>query len=506
MKNVLQYLERTVARVPDRLAISDGREGQGLTFFELYEGARRMASALCERGLCGKRVAILMERHPATVMAMLGVRYAGACYSPLDVSMPRERMHGILSRADAALLVCDDQSRSLALQMGLAVCSVEELLAADVDESALAHVRAEQIDTDPIYIIFTSGSTGVPKGVVGCHRAVIDYAEALIGTLGFEQDCVFGCQSPLYFDAPLKELLTTLAKGATTYLIPKRLFSFPVLLLRYLNEHGINTICWVSSALSAVAALGALDAETPTTLRTVVFGSETLPLKAFYAWREALPRADFWQLYGPTEATGMSCYFHVDRPIEPGERIPIGRPFDNTGLILLSEQGERILPKAGQCSEAGEILLRGSCLTLGYDHDDRNDECFIQNPLQSAYGERVYRTGDMACYNARGELEFLGRKDGQLKRMGHRIETGEIEASALGLPGVWSAACLVCGREGKLTLFYTGEPEQSQLVRSLGERLPRYLLPDRIQKMSEIPLTDNGKIDRQALAKRAREE
>ena len=129
-----------------------------------------------------------------------------------------------------------------------------------------------------MYIIFTSGSTGNPKGVVGCHRAVIDYAEALTGALGFDESCVFGCQSPLYFDAPFKELLTTLKCGATTCLVPCRLFSFPLLLLGYLRENRVNTVCWVSSALSAVAMLGALEIAPPTTLRQIVFGSEVFPL------------------------------------------------------------------------------------------------------------------------------------------------------------------------------------------------------------------------------------
>ena len=506
IKNILQYLERTASRVPEKTAFSQGGQGESLTFGALLELSRRVGSELCRQGMTGRRVAVWMDRCPMAIAVMLGAVYAGACYVPLDASMPRERVTHILSSAKVALLLCDRTNIDAARQSGCPVCPVDELLSADADETALSVVRAAQIDTDPIYMIFTSGSTGLPKGVVGCHRAVIDYGEALTAALGLDETRVFGCQSPLYFDAPLKEILTTLMYGATTYLIPRRLFSFPTLLLEYLKENGINTVCWVSSALHAVATLGALEQQAPTTLDKVVFGSEVLPMKSFHAWRAALPRAEFFQLYGPTEATGMSCYYRVDRDFGEGERIPIGRPLDNTGLFLLGADGDPILPHAGSRSEQGEICLRGSCLTLGYDHDERTSISFVQNPLHNAYPETVYRTGDIACYNERGELEFLGRRDSQIKRMGHRIELGEIEAQSLACAGVTAAACVACEQDGEMVLFYTGETDGASLRQQLEKRLPRYYMPRRICRRTELPLTENGKIDRRALGKEAGEE
>lgn len=493
MKNVLEYLEYTAARYPDKIALTDGVGGASLTFSALLDRARRAGAAFCRAHLTGKRVAVLMERHPEAVAAMMGAAYAGACCVPLDANMPQERLAYILDHSSVAAIVCDKACAALAATLGLPVLDAEILFAASGDDACLAAVRDAQTPEDELYIIFTSGSTGVPKGVVGCHRAVIDYAEALTAALGFGEDCVFGCQSPLYFDAPLKELLTMMKCGATVCLVPRRLFSFPVPLLRYLNDNRVNTICWVSSALSSVAALGGLEAEKPTTLRTVVFGSEVFALPHFRLWREALPEADFWQLYGPTEATGMSCYFKVNRDFADGERIPIGRPFDGTGLLLIDENGN--------AADEGEICLYGDCLTLGYDNDKaRTDEAFVRLRCEDGVTRRVYRTGDIARRNGRGELEFLGRRDGQIKRMGHRVELGEIEAVALGCGGVHEAACVVSGTDTELVLYITGDADVTDVERTLRERLPRYMMPRRCCRLDRLPHTDNGKIDRRALA------
>jgi amino acid adenylation domain-containing protein len=499
IKNVLQYLEETAARLPDKIAFSDGEGGASLTFSALLDAAKRIGSGLCRVGLAGKRVAVLMERHPAAIAAMLGATYAGAIYVPLDATMPSERIAQILSGCRASGLVCDEKNHATAASFDLPTMLCESLAEQEIDHAALHAVRTRMIDTDPMYIIFTSGSTGMPKGVVGCHRAVIDYGEALTGALNLGERCVFGCQSPLYFDAPLKEILTTLMCGATTYLIPRTLFSFPVPLIDYLTRNGINTICWVSSALAHISTLGALKAKAPHTLTTVVFGSETLPVSHYRAWRDALPEATFYQLYGPTEATGMSCVWRADRELGGDESIPIGKPLDNTDLILLNDAGERIFFESGRMSEVGEIYLRGSCLTLGYDHNDDATSCaFVQNPLHKAYTETVYRTGDLARYNERGELIFLGRRDGQIKRMGHRIETAEIESCANSCEGVDGAVCLVTDRN-TLTLYYTGDAPEERVVDKLRARLPRYYLPSCVKKMTSFPRMENGKVDRRAL-------
>ena len=154
-------------------------------------------------------------------------------------------------------------------------------------------------------------------------------------------------------------------------------FSFPVRLLEYLNTYKINTVCWVVSAFTQVSALGAFDVVRPEYLHTVAFGSEVFPKKDYKMWREVLPNARFFNLYGPTEATGMSCYWSAERELDEAEPIPIGRPFDNTDILLITEDG-----RESELGEEGEICIRGTCVTMGYyNNSQRTAEAFVQNPI-----------------------------------------------------------------------------------------------------------------------------
>ena len=410
--------------------------------------------------------------------------------------MPRARIESIIENLSPRAIIADKKNFENAKSMGIEHTFLyDDICEYPQNAEALSAIRSRQCDTDPIYVVFTSGSTGVPKGVLACHRSVIDYTESLTDALGFDENTVFANQTPLYFDAPLKELMPTLKMGATTYFVPRMLFSFPVKLVEYLNTYKINTVCWVVSALVQISSLGALDAHTPKYLTTVALGSEVFPRKQYDLWRKALPNARFFNLYGPTEATGMSCYWSADRELDEDEPIPIGRPFDNTEIILLNDANER--------AKEREICIRGTCVTMGYfNAHERTDEVFVQNPLVRAYRELIYRTGDIGRYNSCGELVFVSRKDNQIKHMGHRIELGEIESSAMKHSDVSRAVCLYNKDKKEIALFYVGNCEQKDIALFLSEQLPRYMLPSYIEKMTAIPLTDNGKIDRRTLIQR----
>ena len=289
--------------------------------------------------------------------------------------------------------------------------------------------------------------------------------------------------------------MPTLKYGATTYFIPKKHFMFPLKLAEYLNTYRINTVCWVVSALTMISSFGVLEKCPPQYLHTVAFGSEVFPIRQFNLWREALPEARFFNLYGPTEATGMSCYHETTHTFAEGESIPVGKPFRNTGLLLIGEDGKEV-----DIGERGEIYLRGTCVTLGYYRNpEKTSEAFVQNPLNDAYPETVYRTGDIGYLNERGELMFCGRRDHQIKHMGHRIELGEIEAAAATDLGVRRACCLYDDDNRKIVLFYTGDQTPSGLSATLKGLLPRYMLPAVVRSLESMPLTANGKLDRQTL-------
>lgn len=494
-KNILQYLEATVKKYPDKTAFSNGKED--LSFGELYTKARAIGSYLCDSGYSREPIAVIMDKHPKVLSVFLGVNYAGCFYACIDEKMPEARMLAILEKLSPRVLICDKKNEKISISLGVErVLVYDDICDSTINEQSLEIVRAHQCDTDPIYVAFTSGSTGTPKGVVACHRSVIDYTDSLCEALEFSDETVFGNQTPLYFDAPLKEIMPTLKLGATTYFIPKVNFSFPIKLIEYLDTYKINTICWVVSALVQISSLGALENHVPKYLTKVAFGSELFPRKQYDLWRAALPEATFFNLYGPTEATGMSCYWRADRTLEENEPIPIGRPFDNTDILLIDEEGKR--------ADEGEICIRGTCITMGYYNDpEKTSAAFAQNPLNSAYPELVYRTGDIGRINERGELVFVCRKDSQIKHMGHRIELGEIESAANKCDGVRSSCCVYDNEAKRIVLFFVGEAQKDALLRELAVYLPRYMLPAHIERLDALPFTANGKIDRKGLKERA---
>ena len=487
--HVLDYLEGTALSKPDKIAFADEREA--LSFARLRELTRSVGSYLAGEGVCRRPVAVFMNKSVREIAAFFGVIAGGDFYVPIDGEMPEGRIRLILENVRPEILLCAADTAEKAR----AVAGESKVVLFEVNEAALKEIYDHTIDTDPIYIVFTSGSTGVPKGVAACHRSVLDYIEQLSEVLELNEDTVFGSQTPLYFDACLKELYPTLKFGATTWLIPKELFMFPVKLVEFLNEHKINTVCWVVSALTMISAFGTFRTVKPETLRTVAFGSEVFPIKQFKRWREALPNARFINLYGPTEGTGMCCYYVVDRDFGPEEAIPIGRPFKNTDILLLTDGGRRAAP-----GETGEICIRGTSLTLGYYNDfERTGQVFVQNPLNRAYPELIYRTGDLGRLNERGELVFVSRRDFQIKHMGHRIELGEIEANVNLLPGIRLSGCVYDKERGRIVLFYLGDPSEAELSAALEEKLPRYMVPNRIFRLEQMPFTPNGKLDRSAL-------
>ena len=490
--NVLDYLDHTVKQVPYKLAYADDQFG--ITFKEVYDHGRAIGTFLHQQGFYKQPVVVFMNRHPKTIVAYYGVIYGGNFYVPIDEEMPSSRIELILKNVNPRALICDETTKKAVESFDYhgEIYLYDDIINTTIDEELLLNIRHSALDTDPIYVLYTSGSTGTPKGVIGSHRAVIDYIESLSDVLELSEDTIFGNQTPLYLDACFKELFPTLKFGATAYIIPKNLFMFPIKLVDFLNEYKINTVCWVVSALTMISAFKVLDKHIPKYLHTIAFGSEVFPMKQFHMWKKALPDAKFINLYGPTEATGMSCYFKVDRDFEETEVLPIGRAFRNTEILLLDSNNN-----LASMGEVGEICIRGTSLTFGYYKDfERTNEVFVQNPLNKAYPELIYRTGDLGKYNEKGELVFVSRKDYQIKHMGYRIELGEIEVNVNTIEGIKSACCIYDKEKDKIVLYYVGDIDSKEIAADLKQRLPRYMIPNRMVRLETMPLTTNGKIDR----------
>jgi len=491
---VTDYLEITARRFPMKAAIIDDRSE--ISFYQLRMDARRIASRLISSSLFKKPVAVYLDKSPMCIAAFFGALYSGNFYSPLDTAMPSARIDKIISTLRPSAVITDLAHREQAEAFcgGALVLCVEDALQQQADEKAVDLAVSRVLDTDICYVLFTSGSTGTPKGVIIPHRAVTDFTEWGTARLGIDENYVFGNQTPFYFSMSVFDIYQTVRNGSTLCIIPHDLFLFPVKLMAFLDEHGVDTLFWVPSALSMVSALGALASPHLSRLRNVFFGGESMPLKQLNKWITEYPDVRFINFYGPTEVTDTCTIYEVNRSFQNTETLPMGHACANMGVFLLGENDELV-------SEGlGEVCVKGTGLAYGYYNDPaRTAEAFVQNPLNSAYPEIIYRTGDLARYNEYGELVYMGRKDFQIKHMGHRIELGEIETAVLSLAGIDEACCLYDSKRSRIVLFYSGSISDDDLAEKVKAMLPSYMLPGRRVKMEVLPRNLNGKIDRAKL-------
>ena len=492
IRNILEYLEETASKLPEKVAFA-GKD-EALSFGKLIELSKRIGTYLLGYGKRNAPIAVMMEKTPSAMAAFLGCVYSGNFYTPIDSSMPKERILSIFETLQPHVLLIDEKSRKTAeyLQYNGEILVLEEIVHTKIAEEALQRVRKTAIDADPLYALFTSGSTGVPKGVVITHHAVINLVEWYTETFGITEKEIIGNQAPFYFDSSIKDVYAVLKTGATMEIIPKQLFSFPVKLMEYVEEKHINYIDWVPSAFSIVANTGTLEQIAPQCLQKIAFCGEIMPTKQFNLWRKKYPHAVFANIYGPTEATVDCTYYFVEREFDDDEPLPIGHACRNTDIFILKDN------RLAGDGETGELCVRGRCLAPGYyNNPEKTEEAFIQNPLNPYYPEKIYKTGDVAKYNEYGEIIFLARKDHQIKHMGHRIELGEIEAAVNSIDLVENGVCIYDGDSQKIVLFYCGkEATQSYILKKLRDKVPKYMFPNVMLLQEELPYTLNGKIDR----------
>lgn len=533
--NVTYWLDETAARFPDKTAYAD--EKKEVTFGQLRIQARRIGGELALRGLFKKPVAIFLEKGVDVLISFMGTAYSGNFYSPIDVDMPGSRVDKILEVLQPEVVITTAALRetfsryayegefllleeildshaadeNFMFMKGLSAEKVKDAAerrgaqaekesfgggagtSDDARDAALEAARRRGIDTDLLYVLFTSGSTGVPKGVTINHRAVIDYIDWVTETFRITEKDSFGNQAPFYFDNSILDIYSALKTGATVYIVPKNLFAQPVLLLEYLKEKRINTIFWVPSALIVVAKLKAFrNVDLTDTLKRVLFCGEVMPNKQLNVWRKFLPDVQYANLYGPTEITDACTYYIVDREFTDEEPLPIGKPMPNTDILVLNEKDEPV-----QGGEAGELCVRGTSLSMGYyNNPEKTREAFVQNPLNQAVPELIYRTGDIVKYNERGEILYLSRKDFQIKHMGHRIELGEIETAVSSLEEISQNCCLYDEKHQKIVLFIEEELEKAYINEKISHLVPEYMLPNKLIVVEKMPINANGKIDR----------
>ena len=500
--NILDFFEQTEKRYRYRTAVTD--QSAQVTWGELLDKARRIGSALSRIIPPGQPVPVMMEKSCGALAAMLGAVYAGCFYVPVNPDNPPERLKKIFQILESSVIIADQAGRDFLNSQEIRADREYRILLADrlqkeeIRMERLAELRSLAQETDILYALFTSGSTGTPKAVAVSHGAVIRFITHFTEIFEITGEDVIGNQAPFDFDVSVKDIYSSLMTGAKLALIPKEYFSTPPRLLDYLCERRVTTLTWAVSALTLVSSLKGLKYRVPEYVNKIMFSGEAMPPKQLRMWQEAMPHVRFVNLYGPTEITCNCTYYPVTREYGDEEKIPIGNAFPGREVFLLDEENCEIAAPGRQ----GEICVAGESLARGYyKNKEQTEKKFVMYPVGGGELQRIYRTGDIGYYDGKGQLIFAGRKDFQIKHMGHRIELEEIESAMNAVENVQRSCCVFQEERNRILGFYTGEIESAKVRKKLKEKLPIYMIPPKLIRLEIMPVNKNGKTDRNYLRK-----
>jgi amino acid adenylation domain-containing protein len=491
-----QLFEQQVEKTPDAIALV--YEQQQLTYRQLNQRANQLAHHLQSLGVGPEViVGVCVERSIDMVVGLLGILKAGGAYLPLDPSYPQERLAFMLEDVQAPLLLTQES-----LADDLPANWAQMLLLEDLpDLLSTWPTQTPTYTAEPknlVYVIYTSGSTGIPKGVMAEHSAVARLVKDS-PYIDFSSQQVFFQLAPITFDAATFELWGALLNGARLALAGSNHLSLEEI-AQQLQRQQVSTL-WLTAGLFQVMTKRCLEAFEP--VRQLLAGGDILPISEVQMLLKQWPHMLLVNGYGPTEATTFSCTYRIPTDWMGETSVPIGTPIANTQMYVLDEQKQPV-----PIGVVGELFIGGAGVARGYlNQPELTAEKFIADPFSDKADARLYRTGDQGRWRADGQLEYLGRKDHQVKLRGFRIELGEIEATLTQYPAVAQAVVLIQGEQAddKQLVAYivsTNEGETISLERlreHLKTKLPEYMVPTLFVMSEVLPLTVNGKIDRKAL-------
>ena len=493
-RRVHELFEQRVTLHPDAVAaVQDERQW---TYRELNSRANRIGRALLARGLRREGVvAVVMERNLDWLAAVLGVLKAGGVYLPVEPHFPADRIATTLTRAGCELVLTEHGSAGHVARAARTLF-VDAAYAEDhADDDLGVPVPAGQL----AYIYFTSGSTGEPKGAMCEHAGFLNHVLAKIGDLGIGAGRTVAQTAPQCFDISLWQLVSALLVGGRTLLVGQETILDVPQFVDTIVRGRVNVLQIVPSYLEAVLAeLEQRPRELPD-LRCVSVTGEAVKKELVQRWFDAMPGVRLVNAYGLTETSDDTNHEVMDR-VPDEERVPLGPPVANVRVYVVDEDLTPV-----PLGAPGEIVFSGVCVGRGYVNDpERTKAAFTDDPYRP--GERLYRSGDHGRWLPDGKLEFLGRRDSQIKIRGFRVEIGEIENALLRVPGVRDGAVVVV-RGAQLVAFCTGaEPVGADEVRNkLAASLPSYMVPAVVHWRELLPLTANGKTDRKTLTSLAEE-
>jgi amino acid adenylation domain-containing protein len=535
MAYLLQHLlKESAARRPRLPAVASGE--RFLTYGELDRLSNQVARALLARGVQpGDRVGILIPKSAASVVAMFGVLKAGACYVPLDPGSPAARLSSIMRDSGIAVALADQGTAHQAVAMADSVPQLRGVIVTgppwgreDIQapgplpagpdvlpwdavlaepDTELAEERA--IETDLAYILYTSGSTGTPKGVMISHRNSLTFVTWAVACAGLtEQDRVCS-PAPLNFDLSVFDVFASCQATACMVVLPERMTLFPARLAEWLERERISVWYSVPSILTMLVTYGNLPESDLSRLREIIFAGEVFPVKHLTRLMAELPHTRYLNWYGPTE-TNVCTSFEVPATDSRAglagwaAPVPIGKACANTAVFAVTDEGRQV----DRPGEAGELYVRGPSLMQGYwGQPEKTRQVLVQNPVQQAYDEPAYRTGDMVTLDSDGNYVFVGRRDGMVKTRGYRVELGEVEAALYEHPAIREAVVLPVPDEllgnrlrAVVSADGSGGLDRREVLEHCRRKLPSYMVPDVVEFCETLPKTSTGKIDRARLA------
>ncbi|NOT35076.1 MAG: amino acid adenylation domain-containing protein [Candidatus Eisenbacteria bacterium] len=499
-------------------------DGQRLTYAELEAQSNQFARALTARGVkLGDRVGLWLPKSPAALVALWGAMKAGAVYVPIDPGAPPARAGLIARDCELAALVsrldrraeleqalADGPSlRAIWLADATAAEAPSELDVAGTPLRAWASLATEDSSPPPnpaspddlAYILYTSGSTGEPKGVMHSHRSGLAFPTWAAAAFGLTHEDRISNHAPLHFDLSTFDVFATATAGACVYPVSAKLASFPAAIAKLYAKERLTVWYETPSSLALMMGRGGLASLDLSAVRVLLFAGEVMPPKHLRELMQLMPGARFANLYGPTETNVCTCYEASSLPIGDSS-LPIGTPSCGDRAHVLDEQRQPCAP-----GTPGELWVSGPTLMRGYWGRAELTARTLAEIESPAGPVRTYRTGDLVREREDGKLEFLGRRDHQIKTRGYRVELGEIETALLSHADVAEAIALAIPDDevtNRLKALVVLRPattlDEATLKQHCARSLPRYMVPEWIEFRSEFPRTSSGKIDRRSLA------
>ncbi|HEU5471257.1 MAG TPA: non-ribosomal peptide synthase/polyketide synthase [Actinophytocola sp.] len=509
--DVVARARAVVAQRPDAVAVSD-MDGS-VTYAELVAWVDALAAELVSRGVGPESmVAVLGDRGRGPIAAFLSLLDVRAAYLPLDTRAPVARSAATVADAGARWIMADPGHLGLADEIAAAVGAVRVVPLHRGSGAASPPASAPPPPEGLAYVLYTSGSTGRPKGAMVQHRGLNNHLHAMVEDLGLTPADTLVHNAPLTFDVSLWQMLAPLVAGARVLAVGEDVVPDPPAMFGFVDREGGTVLEVVPSVLRA--ALDAWDAGLAApalaALRWLLVTGEDVPAELCRRWFARFPAVPVVNAYGPTECADDVTLAYLTSAADLGERgpVPIGRPIRNTRLYVLDDGLAPVPPGV-----EGDLYVAGAGVGRGYLGDvAKTAHSFVADPFaasmldpasRSSVGSRMYRTGDRVRYRPDGALEFLGRRDGQVKVRGRRVELGEIEAALCSVAGVGQAVAALRGDGARLVGYVVpadgATVDGATVRRAVAGVLPEYLVPSAVVVLDRIPLTAHGKVDRAAL-------